>query len=162
MEAKMLEAQCGAALTVVQGRLHAKHHLITFRNENVTGQIKSTKARTLIREVGDRVNLSAEKYRKGRKALTALKGSEYAPHYRELRGSDIRLEGDSAESDAAAKKKLAMISAGRGACVLRNAPGQLKRIMSWIWTVKGTSGDEEPDHEKDLHECQWSSSSFFT
>ncbi|KAJ7858228.1 hypothetical protein B0H14DRAFT_3085090 [Mycena olivaceomarginata] len=152
MEAKMREAQCGAALTVVRGRLHAKRHLIMFRNENVTGQIKSMKARTLIGEVGDRVNLSAEKYRKGHKALTALKGSEYAPHYRELRDSDIRLEGDNAESDAAAKKKLVMISAGRGARVPRNAPGQSKRTMSWLWTVKGTSGDEEPDHEKDLHE----------
>jgi hypothetical protein len=156
MEAKMREAQCGAALAVVRGRLHAKRHLITFRNENVTRQIKSTKARTLIGEVGDRVNLSTEKYRKGRKALTVLKGSEYAPHYKELRESDIRLEGDNAESDAAAKKKLAMISTGRGACGPRNAPGQSKRTMSWIWTVKVTSGDEEPDHEKDLHECEWS------
>jgi hypothetical protein len=101
------------------------------------------------------VNLSAEKYCKGRKALTALKGSEYAPHYRELRGSDIRLEGDSVESDAAAKKKLAMISTGRGARVPRNAPGQLKRIMSWIWTVKGTSCQQRPlgrlDHVHTRH-----------
>ncbi|KAF7333064.1 CxC2 domain-containing protein [Mycena venus] len=152
MEVKMCKAQCGAALTVVHGRLHAKRHLITFRNENITGQIKSTKARTLIGEVGDRVNLTAEKYCRGCKALTALKGSDYAPHYKELRESNIWLEGDNAESDVAAKKKLAMISAGRGARVLRNAPGQSKRTMSWIWTVKGTAGDEEPDHEKDLHE----------
>ncbi|KAJ7771164.1 hypothetical protein B0H14DRAFT_3509188 [Mycena olivaceomarginata] len=152
MEAKMREAQCGAVLTVVRGRLHAKRHLIMFRNENVTGQIKSTKARTLIGKWGDRVNLSAEKYRKGRKALTALKGSEYAPHYRELRDSDIRLEGDNAESDAAAKKKLAMISAGRGCSCPAERAWTIEAHHVVALDVKGTSGDEEPDHEKDLHE----------
>ncbi|KAJ6452140.1 hypothetical protein C8R47DRAFT_1204389 [Mycena vitilis] len=148
MEAKMRDAQCGAALALMRGRLHAKRHLITFRNENVTGQITSTKARTLIGQVGDRVNLAAEKYRKGRAALVALKGANHAPHYRELRDSDIQLQGENAETDHAAKKKLAMISAGRGARAPRNAPGESRRVMSWIWTVKAGSGDEE----QDLHE----------
>ncbi|KAJ6584537.1 hypothetical protein B0H19DRAFT_1058944 [Mycena capillaripes] len=92
-------------------------HLITFRNEHITGQIKSTKARTLIGQVGDQVNMSAEKYRK---ALVTLKGLDYAPHFHELKDNDIRLEGDNGESDAAVKKKLAMIT-------------------------KASSGDEEQD-----------------
>ncbi|KAJ7704630.1 hypothetical protein B0H14DRAFT_2416236 [Mycena olivaceomarginata] len=150
MEVKMRIAQCDNALVVMRGRLHAKRHLITFRNENITGQIKSTKARTLIGQVGDRVTASAEKYRKGRAALVALKGDGYAPHFRPLRETDIRLEGDNGESDAAAKKKLAMISAGRGARAPRTAPGQSKRTMSWIWTVKAGSGDAE----RDLHDCE--------
>lgn len=152
MEAKLRVAQCTAALLMVRSRLHAKRHLISFRNENVTGQIQSTKARTLIGQVGDRVTASAQKYRKGRAALVALKGAAFAPHFRDLKDDDIRLDGDYGESDAAAKKKLAMISAGRGARTPQNAPGTSKRIMSWIWTVKEGSGDDA----QDLHDCKCS------
>ncbi|KAJ7939847.1 hypothetical protein B0H13DRAFT_1850053 [Mycena leptocephala] len=149
MEAKMRSAQCTAALSVLRGRLHAKRHFITFRNDHVTGQKKTTKAGTLIEQLGERVNASAGKYRKGYEGLVALKGNDFAPHFRELKDDDIRLDGDNGESDTAARKKLAMLSAGRGARAPRNAPGQSKRLMSWIWTVKEGSGDDE----KDLHDA---------
>ncbi|KAJ7717168.1 hypothetical protein DFH07DRAFT_973682 [Mycena maculata] len=148
MEARLRAAQCASALTTLRRRLHAKRHLITFRNENLTGQVQTTKAHTLIGQVGDRVNASAAKYRKGREALVALKTDSFAPHFRELRDDDIRLDGDNGESDSAAKKKLAMISSGRGARAPRNAPGQSKRVMSWIWTTTAGPGDKE----KDLHD----------
>jgi hypothetical protein len=151
MEAKMRGAQCTAALTVLRGRLHAKRHFITFRNDHLTGQKKTTKAGTLIAQLGERVNVSAGKYRKGYEGLVALKGKDFAPHFRELNHDDIRLDGDNGESDAAARKKLAMLSAGRGARAPRNAPGQSKRLMSWIWTVKEGSGDDE----KDLHDGEY-------
>ncbi|KAJ7791595.1 hypothetical protein B0H14DRAFT_3500285 [Mycena olivaceomarginata] len=127
MESKLRAAQCAAALLVLRSRLHAKRHLISFR---------------------DRVTASAQKYRKGREALVALKGAQFAPHFRELKDDDIRLDGDYGESDAAARKKLSMISSGHGARAPRNAPGTSKRIMSWIWTVKEGSGDDW----KDLHD----------
>ncbi|KAJ7793449.1 hypothetical protein B0H14DRAFT_2622840 [Mycena olivaceomarginata] len=148
MESKLRAAQCAAALLVLRSRLHAKRHLISFRNEHLTGQIQTTKARTLIGQVGDRVTASAQKYRKGRGALLALKGAEFAPHFRELKDDNIRLDGDYGESDATARKKLSMISSGHGARAPRNAPGTSKRIMSWIWTVKEGSGDDW----KDLHD----------
>jgi hypothetical protein len=151
MEAKIRAAQCGAALTVLRGRLHAKRHFITFRNDHLTGQKKTTKAHTLIEQLGERVAASAKKYRKGYDGLVALKGKDFAPHFRELRDDDIRLDGDNGESDTAARKKLAMLGSGRGARAPRNAPGQSKRLMSWIWTVKASSGDEE----KDLHDCEF-------
>ncbi|KAJ7740757.1 hypothetical protein DFH07DRAFT_698699, partial [Mycena maculata] len=150
MEARLCAAQCASALTTLRGRLHAKRHLITFRNENLTGQVQTTKAHTLIGQVSDRVNASAAKYRKGREALVALKTNSFAPHFRELRDDDIRLDGDNGESDSAAKKKLAMISSGHGTRAPRNAPGQSKRVMSWIWTTTAGSGDKE----KDLHDCE--------
>ncbi|KAJ6451562.1 hypothetical protein C8R45DRAFT_1057108 [Mycena sanguinolenta] len=115
MEAKLRVAQCIAALLVMRAHLHAKRHLISFRNENVTGQISSTKARTLINQVGERVTASAQKYRKARAALVALKGEGIVPHFRELKANDIRLPGDHGDTDAAAQKKLTMISTGRGA-----------------------------------------------
>jgi hypothetical protein len=153
MEAKLRAAQCAVALILMRSHLHAKHHLISFRNENVTGQIQSTKAHTLIGQVGDRVTVSAEKYRKARAALSLLKAAVFAQefsHFQELKDDDIRLDSDHGESDGAAKKKLAMISAGHGARAPRAAPGESRRTMSWIWTVQQGSGDEE----QDLHDCE--------
>ncbi|KAJ7479916.1 hypothetical protein FB451DRAFT_1171999 [Mycena latifolia] len=123
MEAKLR----AAVLTVLRGRLHAKRHLITFRNENVMGQISSTKACTLIGQVGDRVNLSAAKYRRGRVGLIALKGAAHAPHFKELKDDDIRLDGDNGESDTAAMRGM----------------GLVRRAMR-----RAGSGDKE----KDLHD----------
>ncbi|KAJ7178517.1 hypothetical protein C8R43DRAFT_871571 [Mycena crocata] len=148
MEVRMRMAQCAAALAAIRGRLHAKRHLVTFRNEHLTGQNSTSKAHTLIEQVGERVALSAQKYRKARTAVVRLKGTAHAPHFKELLDGHIRLDGDNGESDAAAKKKLAMISAGRGARAPRNAPGQSKGVMSWIWTSRAGSGDDE----KDLHD----------
>ncbi|KAK7028695.1 CxC2 domain-containing protein [Favolaschia claudopus] len=142
MEAKLRLAQCENSLASLRARLHAKRHLISFRNSNIIGQVHSTKARTLIGEVGDRVDAYADRYRQGRTALVALKGSEAYPHLRPLNPDDVRLDGDAEESDSAARKKLAMLGAGRGARAPRNAPGTSKRLMSWIWTAPGSLDDE--------------------
>ncbi|KAJ7828475.1 hypothetical protein B0H14DRAFT_3466313 [Mycena olivaceomarginata] len=132
MEAKLRVAQCENSLASLRSRLHAKRHLITFRNSNVTGQVQSTKARTLIEQ--------------GRAALVALKGAAAYSHLRELHPDDVRLDGDNGESDVAARKKLAMMGAGRGARAPRNAPGMSKRVMSWIWTAPGAL-DEVTMHD---------------
>ncbi|KAJ7138480.1 hypothetical protein C8R43DRAFT_1089333 [Mycena crocata] len=143
MEAKLRVAQCTNALCALRSRLHAKRHLITFRNANVTGQIQSTKARTLIGQVGERVEACAAKYRRAREAVISLKGEEEGERFWELRAADIQLDGDAEESDSAARKKLAMIGAGRGERAPRDAPGTSKRIMSWMWTAPGALDDED-------------------
>jgi hypothetical protein len=53
MEAELRQAQCSDSLDRIRSHLHAKHHLINRRNQNVTGQNQSTRARTLIERVGD-------------------------------------------------------------------------------------------------------------
>ncbi|KAJ7825687.1 hypothetical protein B0H13DRAFT_2241198 [Mycena leptocephala] len=136
MEAKLRVGQCDNSLVSLRARLHAKRFLIGFRNENVAGQVQATKARTLIGQVGERAESYAERYRKGHRALVFLKGTEAYPYLRELKADDIRLDGDWGDSDAQARKKLAMIGAGRGAREPRNAPGTSKRVMSWIWTAR--------------------------
>ncbi|KAJ7097104.1 hypothetical protein B0H15DRAFT_945777 [Mycena belliarum] len=148
METKLRGAQCLNALVKLRARLHAKRHLISFRNENVTGQIQTTKARTLIGQVGERVEACARKYRHAREALIALNGEQATEAFKELRPEDIRLDGDAGESDAAVRKKLAMAGAGRGARAPRNAPGTSKKVMSWIWTSPGALDDGE----QQLHE----------
>ncbi|KAJ7719325.1 hypothetical protein B0H14DRAFT_3521336 [Mycena olivaceomarginata] len=146
MEAKLRVTQCDNSLASLRSRLHAKCHLITFCNSNVTGQVQSTKARTLIEQVGERVNSYANRYQQGRAALVALKGAAAYSHLRELHPDNVRLDGDNRESDAAAWKKLAMMGAGRGARVPRNAPGISKHVMSWIWAAPGAL-DEVTMHE---------------
>ncbi|KAJ7177592.1 hypothetical protein C8R46DRAFT_1212338 [Mycena filopes] len=155
MEAKLRVAQCNNSLVKLRARLHAKHHFIMFRNEHVTGQIQSTKARTLIGQIGERVEACAVKYRHARRSLITLSGEAHAARFRELRPEDVQLDGDAGETDAAARKKLAMIGAGRGARAPRDAPGSSRRIMSWIWTAPGALDDEEAR----LHESvrvEWS------
>lgn len=151
METKLRLAQCDNSLATLRSRLHAKRHIIYFRNSNVAGQVQATKAGSLIGRVGERVEAIANRYRRGRAALVSLQGPGYAPQFRTLRAEDIQLDGDAGESDAAARKKLAMIGLGKGARAPRNAPGTTKRVMSWIWTVPGALDDLE----EQLHECEF-------
>ncbi|KAJ6462537.1 hypothetical protein C8R45DRAFT_1064445 [Mycena sanguinolenta] len=175
MEAKLRVAQCENSLASLRSRLHAKRHLISFRNSHVVGQVQSTKARTLIDQVGERAESYANRYRQGRAALVALKREAAHLHLLELRPEDIQLDGDFGDTDARASSKLAMVGSGRAprnaprihergaderegrdgtsdvataptARVSRNAPGASRRVMSWIWTAPG-SLDEEAMHE---------------
>ncbi|KAK6971927.1 CxC2 domain-containing protein [Favolaschia claudopus] len=146
MEEKLRVAQCQNSLASLRARLHAKRHLISFRDSFVVGQVQSTKARTLIAQVGERVESHAERYRRGRKALAGLGVLGSYADLRELKPEDVQLDGDAGESDSAARKKLAMIGSGRGARAPRQAPGTSKRIMSWIWTAPGAL-DESTMHE---------------
>ncbi|KAJ7715855.1 hypothetical protein DFH07DRAFT_762650 [Mycena maculata] len=149
MEARLREAQCSDALVQIRARLYAKGHLILFRNEHVTGQVGTTRSQTLIAHVGARVSVTHQKYRRARDALHALKGDDYAPHFKEMLASDLTLDGEDRESDAGAKEKLVRIGAGKERTG-RNAPSKNK-VLSWIWTARGALDDSE----KELHECKW-------
>ncbi|KAJ7450436.1 hypothetical protein FB451DRAFT_1566624 [Mycena latifolia] len=143
MEAQMRVAQCENSLVALRSRLHAKRFLITFRNENVTGQLASSRAGTLIALIGERVDALAKRYRKGREALLALEGGERYPHLKQLDDAHLTLDGDWMESDMEAREKLAMLGSGQGARAPRVAPGSSKRTMSWIWTAPGALEDGE-------------------
>ncbi|KAJ7347334.1 hypothetical protein DFH08DRAFT_960674 [Mycena albidolilacea] len=158
MEARLCVAQCENSLVGLRSRLHAKCFLIDHRNANVTGQVASTKARTLIGQVGERVDAQAKQYQRGRAALVVLKGSVAYPHIRVLAPGDLTLDGDGEDTDAAARKKLAMIGAGCGARTPRNVAGTSKHVMSWIWTAPGAFNDKEQYlhgsiHVKWCHAC---------
>ncbi|KAJ7083274.1 hypothetical protein C8R43DRAFT_1142719 [Mycena crocata] len=155
METKLHVAQCNNSLASLRSRLHAKHHFIGFRDKNITGQVYAMKARTLIDGLGERVQVYARRYRKGRQALVALRGAEVYPDLRKLEDDDIRLDGDAGETDAAARKKLGMIQAGRGARTPRSAPEESTRIMSWIWTAPGVLDDKNLRIHKSVR-VEWS------
>ncbi|KAJ7161448.1 hypothetical protein C8R43DRAFT_1123892 [Mycena crocata] len=150
-EVKLREVQADNALDKVRLRLFAKHHLLLHNNG--VGQRYATRANTLLSQVQEKIEASADKYRRARDALLALKGLEYcATKFHELRPADLVLE-EEREKDATARHKLAMIGSTRGRH--RNAPavesekkkkkGKKKPapVMSWIWTVAGGPEEDE-------------------
>ncbi|CAK5267983.1 unnamed protein product [Mycena citricolor] len=157
MEMKLRVAQCENSLTLVRARLHAKRHLISFRNANVTGQNQSTKARTLISEVGEKVTASANRYRRGREALVAAGCLEKFQHLRELKDEHLQMSGaametDAERTDASTAMKIGALGGGKAP---RQDQGSSMQVISWIWTAPGALDNEE----KDLHDSirvEWS------
>ncbi|KAJ7840769.1 hypothetical protein B0H13DRAFT_2366052 [Mycena leptocephala] len=148
VEAKLRLAQCGDALANIHCRLHAKHFLILFRDRNITGQVRATKSRTLIQQVGERVTASAQKYTQARNTLIQLLGANSCPQFKELKAEGLTLDGQVEDNDAAAAKKLKMIAVGKGKRTPRHVKGSSKRVMLWIWTAQGSdSSDEVQLHE---------------
>ncbi|KAJ7175314.1 hypothetical protein C8R46DRAFT_1213798 [Mycena filopes] len=148
MEAKLREAQCTESLTKIRDSLHAKRHVVYWRGGNIGGQYDATRSQTLTKQITDRINAKAEKYRQARRALRALKGEEYRPDLKPLKDADLTLDGDVQDDESAAKKKMALISAGKGGRVPRHVAGTSKKVMSWIWAARGAL---DPG-EKNLHE----------
>ncbi|KAJ7023335.1 hypothetical protein C8F04DRAFT_1271539 [Mycena alexandri] len=156
MEAKLRQGQCSNALVGIRNLLHCKRHIITFRNDNLGGQKKTTRAHTIVAQLGERVNVEACKYRDARAALTHLKGRDHAPELKELKKGDLTLEGEeerdpgeAARSDREAVKRMGRITGGTHGQPLRSdasakkAPG-----VSWIWMAPGAlDGEEEGLHE---------------
>ncbi|KAJ7916471.1 hypothetical protein B0H13DRAFT_2231608 [Mycena leptocephala] len=155
LETRLRENQCHNSLVQLRSHLHSKRHLIGFRNTHITGQVRATKARTLIAQVGERAQASADKYNHGRAALTRLQGPDYAPQFKVLKLADITLDSEEETSETAARKKLAMLGAGKGARTPRHVAGTSKKLLSWIWSAAGALDDDE----KGLHESlrvEWS------
>ncbi|KAJ6464311.1 hypothetical protein C8R47DRAFT_992066 [Mycena vitilis] len=158
MEARLRESQCRDALAGIRVKLHAKGHLIAFRNANVTGQVRSTRSRSLIDHLGVRVDALARKYTEARAAMLILRGADYVPELRKLEKVDLRLDGDgdanesaAATSDRNAAKKLRKIG-GRPA---REAPTGTTPVLSWIWTAPGALDNQEEALHESL-QVEWS------
>ncbi|KAJ7476816.1 hypothetical protein B0H11DRAFT_2234793 [Mycena galericulata] len=157
VELRLREGQCANALVAIRARLHAKRHILNFRDAGyASGQKKATKAQSLIGILGDRAEALAKKYRQARLALSRLKGLDYAPHFRELRDADLTLDGEEEESasDIRSRKKLAMLAAGKGGRVPRHISGTSKRTLSWIWSAHGALDDAEK-HLHELLRVEW-------
>ncbi|KAJ7601897.1 hypothetical protein DFH06DRAFT_1351890 [Mycena polygramma] len=150
-EAKLRHGQCVDALENVRSRLHTQKHLITWRNSNSVGQRAATRSASLIGRVGDRLARVAEKYRRARVALIALKGEGFAPHFKELKPGDMNVNAEE-ESDTLSRKKLGRLGSRKHT---RIEPTHASKTFSWIWTVGGGPGEDEGQ----LHESvrvEWS------
>ncbi|KAJ7488452.1 hypothetical protein B0H11DRAFT_1912943 [Mycena galericulata] len=154
METRLHEAQCSDALVDICTQLQAKSHLISFKNENITSQIQSTRSQSLITQVGVRVVANQHKYTQARCALVQLKGEGHAPHFKKLRTSDLTLPGEQKEDDSAAQEKLARIGSGKQGRAARNG-ASTNRVLSWIRTAHSPIDMEEQELHESLR-VEWS------
>ncbi|KAJ7017744.1 hypothetical protein C8F04DRAFT_1214941 [Mycena alexandri] len=163
MESALREGQCSNALVVIRNLLHCKRYLITFRNDNLAGQKKTTRSHTIMEQLGQRVDVDACKYRDARVALTRLNGAEFRPELRDLKPGDLVLEGEeardpgeAARSDREAVKRLAKITGGTHGQPMRNDASAKKPAgVSWIWMSPGALDDSEESLHESLR-VEWS------
>ena len=168
-EAALRKLQCSENLNALRLRLHTKSHLIRFKNKNFTGQKKTTRARTLLDDLGDKINATAQKYRTAYIALARLEDDPLP--FRPLVDSDIQTKFVFDHDGQAARRlaKLTQHSSRRRiqTTLLREddndqdpaqdeadgawISGSSRRKMSWIWTAEGA-----PDVNDDqfLHDCK--------
>ncbi|KAJ7934588.1 hypothetical protein B0H13DRAFT_1855184 [Mycena leptocephala] len=133
--------------------LHAKCHLLNYHNTGVAEQRAATCAFTLIRRIGERVDVVAGKYRRAWLVFVASRGREMGMTFRELKPCDVQLDEEQ-EINARAQKKLGNIGSTKHR---RQGPAMSskERYLSWIWTEGGGLGE----NEKELHESvrvEWS------
>jgi hypothetical protein len=149
MEGRLREGQCRDALGQLWHRLHAKRHLLNYRETNVAGQRAATRANTLIARIGERVDTAATKYRRARVALIALRGEDACREWRDLKAADVQLD-EEREIDARARKKLGSIGSSK---YRQQGPAlsSKDKYLSWIWTDRGGPGEDEAE----LHDCKW-------
>lgn len=124
MEMELRVAQCYEALDAVRAHLHAKKHLINRRNKNITGQQRSTRSRTLIGRVGDRVTVQSKKYERAREAVFALGGvEEYGEQFKVLLQEHLALDGDEQQPDHEASRRMNRAGGGGAALVKETGHG---------------------------------------
>lgn len=156
MELQLRVAQCDEALDAVQAHLHAKKHLINRRNKNVTGQKRSTRSRTLIGRVGDRVTTQHQKYTRAREALFALGGvEEFGARFKVLLQEHLVLDGEEQQTDHEASRRMNRAGGGGPRSSKKQAtvaPSESRRAISWIWFAGDIPDDR--DH-RGLHACKF-------
>ncbi|KAL1658415.1 hypothetical protein GGF50DRAFT_92641 [Schizophyllum commune] len=152
-ELKLRVAQAHDFLQAIRRKLHAKQYHIVWRNENTTGQKKSTRARQLLQTLQDKINLDATGYRRARDAILALRGVSEAPDFPPLLASDLRLEGEEDEPDAAAIAAIARAGQVNRPRHIHVSTGTQK--MSWIWTATGLPDADKEANVVETVRCLW-------
>ncbi|KAF7318154.1 CxC2 domain-containing protein [Mycena chlorophos] len=136
-EAELRVGQCADALTALRVRLHAKLHLLWFRDANWVGQRAWTRSSTLTSRLDEVVDRIVAKYRAAHTAGVDLKGSGFPQKFRALVDSDVSLRMEEVEKDLKEDKKK-------------------QKPVSWIWLA-----DAESD-KAEMHDCELSRSHAFT
>lgn len=163
MELKLRAAQCEEALTAVRAHLHAKKHLINRRNKNDTGQYKSTRSRTIIGRVGDRVTLQVKKYTHARAALFELDGlEEHGSKYKELLPEHVTLATEELPEDHESSRRMNRAGGGGPRSSkkakaktdpISTEPSESRVLTSWIWLAGGVISQKQ---NGSLHGCTFS------
>ncbi|TRM56325.1 hypothetical protein BD626DRAFT_357487, partial [Schizophyllum amplum] len=151
-ELKLRIAGAHDLMNALQRKLHAKQYHIEWRNKHVTGQKKSTRARALLETLQGKIELDAVAYRHTRAAILALRGLTEDDQFPALLPSDLRLEGEEAEPDAAAQAQLSRAGSSTRPRHIHVSTG--KHQMSWLWTSNGAASQDDGDVLKTVR-CLW-------
>ncbi|KAJ7727252.1 hypothetical protein B0H16DRAFT_1735292 [Mycena metata] len=169
-EAVARDGQCSAALLRLRHQLHIKSRFITYKKNNSRHQGANTRSRTLVARNESKIRLHSEKYQTAWAAIRALNGGDSSRvGWRKLVQGDIRLMEDAEDlrkrnerqqrEDARRKAKERRliaegeliegddVEAGQEDDDGENGPAgasrpENRRVLSWIWTVTGTTGSD--------------------
>ncbi|KAF7966211.1 hypothetical protein HWV62_39676 [Athelia sp. TMB] len=141
MELKLRVAQCEESLNTIRSYLHAKQHLIHRRNKNFTGQRKTTRARTLIDRLTERIKMQYVKYTRAREALLELGGLEqYAQKFQVLLSEHLTLDGEETPPDHEASRRMNRAGGGGPRSKKKVTESESTKTLSWIWVAGSTPG----------------------
>jgi len=173
MELILRTGQLADMLSSVRHTLRVKARMVQFKNRNIRGQRSGTRSRAIIDNVHDRVKSAAHRYRVAREARLALEGEgSWCLVYRELRNEDVRSYQDPARfrpsQGRRGTEEDVMMENGEhgnegedeidlfpGERDGRAGTGETRRLLSWIWTTPGLSGDDGTDSGDDILRAEW-------
>ncbi|KAL1740792.1 hypothetical protein HDZ31DRAFT_67576 [Schizophyllum fasciatum] len=145
VEGRLRDAQCRTALANIRDLLLAKSRDLRFKNSNIRHQGSSTRARNVISKIDDKVAVLAQKYNAARAAALLLADPSVAVSWRFLDvNRDLRLMQDADESGlrrtaAGGSDAQAAATSSSHMQRLRDATGEGRRTVSWIWYGTNTS-----------------------
>ncbi|KAJ7021123.1 hypothetical protein C8F04DRAFT_1274114 [Mycena alexandri] len=165
-EAVARDAQCDAALLRLRHQLHIKSRFLVYKRSHSRHQGANTRSRTLVARNESKIRLHSEKYQAAWNAIRQLHGGDARKvGWRRLVQSDIRLMEDAedlrkreerrkqgeARRRARTRQLIAegeRIEEDDGDDAWEDDDGdratttESRRVVSWIWTVAGTTGSD--------------------
>ncbi|KAJ7763861.1 hypothetical protein B0H16DRAFT_1311029 [Mycena metata] len=165
-EAVARDAQCDAALLRLRHQLHIKSRFLVYKRNHSRHQGANTRSRTLVARNESKIRLHSEKYQAAWNAIRQLQGGDARKvGWRRLVQSDIRLMEDAEdlkkreerrkrEEERRRARTRQLIAEGEhveeedgdDAWEDDNGDGatttESRRVVSWIWTVAGTTGSD--------------------
>ncbi|KAJ7029081.1 hypothetical protein C8F04DRAFT_1188013 [Mycena alexandri] len=165
-EAVARDAQCDAALLRLRHQLHIKSRFVVYKRNHSRHQGANIRSRTLVARNESKIRLHSEKYQAAWNAIRQLQGGDARKvGWRRLLQSDIRLMEDAEDlkkreerrkkEEARRRARTRQLIAegehveeddGDDAWEDDNGDGATTtescRVVSWIWTVAGTTGSD--------------------
>ncbi|KAL1743885.1 hypothetical protein HDZ31DRAFT_39981, partial [Schizophyllum fasciatum] len=157
LERRLREAQCRSSLDGMRNLLIVKSRLLTYKNVNTRHQAPSTRARATLKKNDQKIQRQARKYVAAHTALLRLAADNACTvtwHALDI-NKDVRCmeDGDDGRSrgkkrarptdddgEAASAGEQAARTSGGHLQQCRDATGEGRRIISWIWKGVDTIG----------------------
>ena len=149
IESRLRQAQCLDALEKIRTLQRGRLSFIGFRNRNIRGQNPNTRAADTMNRIEDKCKSLAVKYRATRRALLELIGpGDWERELKELNDGDLTTPDGTETSIENASDEIGpdgrLLSKKRRVALERGL-GEGRRVVSWIWRVKGSTGDGEDE-----------------